>query len=70
MKNKTVILVTHGMQYLRHCDQVIFMKDGQIAEIDEPEALLENPDSHLAQMNAYDHKGTSKEKTKKSQNKP
>ena len=68
MKNKTVILVTHGMQYLRHCDQVIFMKDGQIAEIDEPEALLENSESHLAQMNAYDHKGTSKEKTKKSQN--
>ena len=69
MKDKTVILVTHGMQYLRHCDQVIFMKDGCIAEIDEPEALLENPQSYLSQMNAYDHKGTSKEKRNKSQNK-
>ncbi|XP_069550312.1 ATP-binding cassette sub-family C member 5 isoform X1 [Brachyistius frenatus] len=31
-KSKTVLFVTHQLQYLSECDDVILMKDGQIAE--------------------------------------
>ncbi|XP_041705829.1 multidrug resistance-associated protein 5 isoform X1 [Coregonus clupeaformis] len=31
-KGKTIIFVTHQLQYLAECDNVILMKDGQIAE--------------------------------------
>nr|XP_046262443.1 ATP-binding cassette sub-family C member 5 isoform X2 [Scatophagus argus] len=31
-KGKTVLFVTHQLQYLSECDHVILMKDGQIAE--------------------------------------
>uniref|UniRef100_A0A3B4TJM7 ATP-binding cassette sub-family C member 5 n=1 Tax=Seriola dumerili TaxID=41447 RepID=A0A3B4TJM7_SERDU len=31
-KGKTVLFVTHQLQYLSECDDVILMKDGQIAE--------------------------------------
>uniref|UniRef100_A0A3B4Z514 Multidrug resistance-associated protein 5-like n=1 Tax=Stegastes partitus TaxID=144197 RepID=A0A3B4Z514_9TELE len=31
-KSKTVLFVTHQLQYLPECDDVILMKDGQIAE--------------------------------------
>ncbi|XP_041697456.2 multidrug resistance-associated protein 5 isoform X1 [Coregonus clupeaformis] len=31
-KGKTIIFVTHQLQYLAECDDVILMKDGQIAE--------------------------------------
>uniref|UniRef100_A0A673XRY8 ATP-binding cassette sub-family C member 5 n=1 Tax=Salmo trutta TaxID=8032 RepID=A0A673XRY8_SALTR len=31
-KGKTIIFVTHQLQYLAECDHVILMKDGQIAE--------------------------------------
>uniref|UniRef100_A0A7N8XJM3 ATP-binding cassette sub-family C member 5 n=1 Tax=Mastacembelus armatus TaxID=205130 RepID=A0A7N8XJM3_9TELE len=31
-KGKTVIFVTHQLQYLSECDDIILMKDGQIAE--------------------------------------
>uniref|UniRef100_A0AAQ4P948 Si:ch211-221f10.2 n=1 Tax=Gasterosteus aculeatus aculeatus TaxID=481459 RepID=A0AAQ4P948_GASAC len=31
-KDQTVLFVTHQLQYLPDCDQVILMKDGQIAE--------------------------------------
>ncbi|KAI5100698.1 multidrug resistance-associated protein 5 [Silurus meridionalis] len=30
---KTVIFVTHQLQYLSECDEVVLMKDGQIAEV-------------------------------------
>ncbi|XP_028271684.1 multidrug resistance-associated protein 5 [Parambassis ranga] len=32
VKDKTVLFVTHQLQYLPECDDVILMKDGQIAE--------------------------------------
>lgn len=31
-KDKTILFVTHQLQYLSECDEVILMKDGQIAE--------------------------------------
>ncbi|XP_053563670.1 ATP-binding cassette sub-family C member 5 [Bombina bombina] len=32
MKNRSILFVTHQLQYLRECDEIIFMKDGHIAE--------------------------------------
>ncbi|XP_046559479.1 LOW QUALITY PROTEIN: ATP-binding cassette sub-family C member 5-like [Haliotis rubra] len=32
LKGKTVLFVTHQLQYLVHCDEVMFLKDGQIEE--------------------------------------
>ncbi|KAJ8338552.1 hypothetical protein SKAU_G00375180 [Synaphobranchus kaupii] len=31
-RNRTVLFVTHQLQYLAECDEVLLMKDGQIAE--------------------------------------
>ncbi|KAK0424597.1 hypothetical protein QR680_008742 [Steinernema hermaphroditum] len=32
LRGKTRILVTHGVHFLKHCDRVIVLKDGQISE--------------------------------------
>ncbi|VDM43710.1 unnamed protein product [Toxocara canis] len=40
LAGKTRILVTHGLHYLRRCDQVIVMKDGTISEIGTYEQLM------------------------------
>ncbi|XP_024407272.2 ATP-binding cassette sub-family C member 11 [Desmodus rotundus] len=32
LRGKTVLLVTHQLQYLKFCDQIILMKDGKISE--------------------------------------
>ena len=32
LRRKTVVLVTHGMHFLKQCDRVIFLKDGSIEE--------------------------------------
>ena len=54
LKDKTVLLVSHGMQYLTCCDSVIFMKDGKIVEEGDPNTLLEKPNGHLAKMEKFD----------------
>ncbi|KWU44771.1 ABC transporter [Rhodotorula sp. JG-1b] len=40
LKDKTVILVTHALQYLAHADNVIVMENGRIAEEGSFDALL------------------------------
>lgn len=40
LKDKTVILVTHALQYLAHADNVIVMENGRIAEQGSFDALL------------------------------
>lgn len=32
LKGKTTLLVTHGIQFLEECDEVLYMKDGMISE--------------------------------------
>ena len=36
---KTVILVTHQTHFLKDCDEVIVMEDGEIKEINEPKMM-------------------------------
>ena len=32
LEGKTIVFVTHQLQYLKDCDEVILLKDGKIAE--------------------------------------
>ena len=69
LKDKTVLLVSHGMQYLTCCDSVLFMKDGKIVEEGDPNALLEKPDGYLANMAKFDQKRDKvKKEVKKAKN--
>ncbi|XP_033609843.1 multidrug resistance-associated protein 5 isoform X2 [Cryptotermes secundus] len=40
LKDKTILLVTHGMQFLEQCDEVLYMKDGLISERGTHEELV------------------------------
>ena len=40
LKNKTRILVTHGLQWLPHCDEIVVMADGKIKDIGTFSELL------------------------------
>uniref|UniRef100_A0A674N4C6 Si:ch211-221f10.2 n=1 Tax=Takifugu rubripes TaxID=31033 RepID=A0A674N4C6_TAKRU len=39
-KGRTILFVTHQLQYLSECDQIILMKDGQIAECGTHDQLM------------------------------
>ncbi|XP_060080913.1 ATP-binding cassette sub-family C member 5-like [Ylistrum balloti] len=41
LQGKTVILVTHQLQYLKHCDEILVMEEGRIVENGSHESLLE-----------------------------
>ncbi|XP_071949500.1 ATP-binding cassette sub-family C member 5-like [Antedon mediterranea] len=40
LKHKTVLFVTHQLQYLKDCDQVITLKEGYIAEVGTHDELI------------------------------
>uniref|UniRef100_A0A1I7UPW6 ABC transporter domain-containing protein n=1 Tax=Caenorhabditis tropicalis TaxID=1561998 RepID=A0A1I7UPW6_9PELO len=40
LATKTRVLVTHGLTYLKHCDQVIVLKDGTISEMGTYQELM------------------------------
>ena len=54
LRDKTVLLVSHGLQYLRECDSVIFLKDGRIVESGQPGQLLARPGGHLAGLAGFE----------------
>ena len=54
LREKTVLLVSHGLQYLRECDSVILLKDGRILESGQPEELLATPCGHLAGLAGFE----------------
>ena len=57
LKNKTVLLVTHGLQFLRQCDRVIFIKNGEILEQGTHEELMAKKSGLYASMATFDAKG-------------
>ena len=61
LREKTVLLVSHGLQYLRECDSVIFLQDGRILESGRPQDLLARPGGHLAGLAGFEHKKDSRE---------
>jgi len=40
LAGKTVLFVTHQLQYLKDCDEVIMLKDGRIAEKGKHDDLM------------------------------
>ena len=56
LKNKTVLLVTHGLQYLRQCDSIVFLKQGRIVEVGHHAHLMEIKGGHYASLALYDAK--------------
>ncbi|XP_063314810.1 MIT domain-containing protein 1 isoform X2 [Pelobates fuscus] len=41
MRNRSVLFVTHQLQYLSECEEILFMKDGHIAEQGTHEDLMD-----------------------------
>ena len=54
LRDKTVLLVSHGLQYLQRCNTLIFLQAGRVVESGSPAELLARPDSHLARLAGYD----------------
>ncbi|XP_067903704.1 ATP-binding cassette sub-family C member 5-like [Heterodontus francisci] len=52
MKGKTVLFVTHQLQYLVDCDEVLFMRDGCIAEQGTHEELMTLNEDYAALFNS------------------
>ena len=42
LRGKTVLFVTHQLQYLKDCDEVILMKEGRFVEIGTYKELYDN----------------------------
>ena len=59
LERKTVLLVTHGMHYLKRCDRVIFLKNGAIEEKGTHEELMARKDGSYAMMATFDAKRNS-----------
>ena len=57
------------MQYLKSCDNVIFMKEGRIVEAGNPTILLNKPNGFLANIAQFDYNRKDDNKEKKTQNK-
>ena len=53
LKSHTIIFISHSMQFLSRCDQVIFMKNGSISEIGTYDELTKIG-KDLSNMNSFD----------------
>ncbi|KAK3844456.1 MAG: hypothetical protein J3R72DRAFT_473118 [Linnemannia gamsii] len=60
LKNKTRILVTHGIHHLDHVDQIVVIKDGEIAELGRYEDLVAAKKSFYQLMKEYSAKHSRK----------
>ncbi|XP_075225132.1 ATP-binding cassette sub-family C member 5-like isoform X2 [Lycorma delicatula] len=49
-QNCTVLTIAHRLATITSCDRIILMDHGQVAELDRPSVLLENPNSKFYQM--------------------
>ncbi|XP_033729552.1 multidrug resistance-associated protein 9-like [Pecten maximus] len=56
LKNKTVVLVTHQLQYLKHCDEIYVMDDGEITEHGTHDSLLALHGQYTKVMEQYNSK--------------
>ncbi|XP_062922995.1 ATP-binding cassette sub-family C member 12 isoform X1 [Mobula hypostoma] len=50
---KTVILVTHQLQYLEHCDEILLLEDGKIKEKGNHETLMKENGRYANLINNY-----------------
>ena len=54
LKNQTVLLVTHGLQFLEKCDKIAFMKNGTVSEFGTYQELMGDGKGDLLNMSNYD----------------
>jgi len=54
LADRTVVLVTHQLQYLQHCDRVLIMTDGRISEQGTYAELTANHQGTLARLMELD----------------
>ncbi|XP_076005263.1 ATP-binding cassette sub-family C member 5 [Genypterus blacodes] len=66
-KGKTVLFVTHQLQYLSECDDVILMKDGQIAEHGTHAQLMGKERVYATLFNSMQQENVVKENLKNKQ---
>ncbi|KAG0217290.1 hypothetical protein BGX33_010936 [Mortierella sp. NVP41] len=62
LKDKTRILVTHGIHHLEHMDQIVVVKDGEIAEKGRYEDLMAAKQAFYLLMKEYSAKHSRKRK--------
>ncbi|XP_059473692.1 ATP-binding cassette sub-family C member 10 [Neocloeon triangulifer] len=48
--HSTILTIAHRIKTVLDCDRVLVMGDGVVLEFDTPDALLQNPDSHLHRL--------------------
>lgn len=56
LKGKTVLFVTHQLQYLEECDSIILMKNGQIEEQGTHEELMKSNGEYAKLINTFVNK--------------
>ncbi|OWF39616.1 Multidrug resistance-associated protein 9 [Mizuhopecten yessoensis] len=56
LKDKTVVLVTHQLQYLKQCDDIYVMDDGKIAQHGTHESLLADNGHYTKLMEQFNSK--------------
>ncbi|XP_052429631.1 ATP-binding cassette sub-family C member 5-like [Carassius gibelio] len=66
-KSRTVIFVTHQLQFLPECDEVVLMKDGQIAEHGSHVQLMEKGRDYAALFNSVQQENLVKKNLKSEQ---
>ncbi|XP_033760188.1 LOW QUALITY PROTEIN: multidrug resistance-associated protein 5-like [Pecten maximus] len=59
LKGKTILFVTHQLQYLKHCDGIIVMSDGKITESGKHDELTKNNGEYANLISTYYSKGES-----------
>uniref|UniRef100_A0A8C2G665 Si:ch211-221f10.2 n=1 Tax=Cyprinus carpio TaxID=7962 RepID=A0A8C2G665_CYPCA len=65
-KSRTVIFVTHQLQFLPECDEVVLMKDGQIAEHGTHVQLMEKGRDYAALFNSVQQEVAEEESSPRS----
>ncbi|XP_077465441.1 ATP-binding cassette sub-family C member 5 [Stigmatopora argus] len=68
-KAKTVLFVTHQLQYLPECDDIILMKDGQIAEHGTHDQLMAKEREYAALFRSMQQENLVRENLKNTQHK-
>lgn len=66
-KGRTVLFVTHQLQYLSECDDIILMKDGQIAEHGTHDQLMGKERDYTVLFNSMQQENLIKERLKTKQ---
>ncbi|XP_037672360.1 ATP-binding cassette sub-family C member 11 isoform X2 [Choloepus didactylus] len=66
LRGKTIVLVTHQLQYLEFCDQIIFLEDGEICENGTHNELMQRKGQYaqLIQKNVLKDEAKTAEKPK------